>query len=159
MNRPILLMLSAAGLALAGSAAVAGEIAPGDVSFVDGAVAASLTGAPGDQANGAAIVGDKKQGNCVACHKVGALPNIPWQGEIGPPLDGAGSRWDEAQLRGIVANAKMMFEGSMMPSFYKVSGFIRPGDAYTGDAAKEITPILDAQQIEDVVAFLASLKE
>jgi sulfur-oxidizing protein SoxX len=159
MNRPILLMLSAAGLALAGSAAVAGEIAPGDVSFVDGAVAASLTGAPGDPANGAAIVGDKKQGNCVACHKVGALPNIPWQGEIGPPLDGAGSRWDEAQLRGIVANAKMMFEGSMMPSFYKVSGFIRPGDAYTGDAAKEITPILDAQQIEDVVAFLASLKE
>jgi sulfur-oxidizing protein SoxX len=52
-----------------------------------------------------------------------------------------------------------MFEGSMMPSFYKVDGFIRPGDDYTGDAAKEIKPILTAQQIEDVVAFLATLKE
>lgn len=159
MNRPILLMLGAAGLAFGGSAVMAAEVAPGDVSFVDGAVAGSLSGAPGDPARGAEIVGDKKQGNCVACHKVGALSDIPWQGEIGPPLDGAGSRWDESQLRGIVANAKMMFDGSMMPSFYKVSGFIRPGDAYTGDAAKEITPILSAQQIEDVVAFLATLKE
>ena len=83
-----------------------------------------------------------------------------FQGNIGPSLDGAGDRWDEAQLRGIVADAKMTFPDSMMPSFYKVSGFIRPGNAYTGKAADDtFTSLLTAQQIEDVVAYLATLKE
>ena len=59
-----------------------------------------------------------------------------------------------------MANAKMTFEGTMMPAFYKVEGFIRPGDGYTGKAPTEaLTPILTAQQIEDVVAFIATLKE
>ena len=85
---------------------------------------------------------------------------MPFHGEIGPPLDGAGERWSEAELRGIVANAKMMFDGSMMPSFYKTEGFIRPGKAYTGKAADDtFGPILTAQQIEDVVAYLTTLKE
>jgi sulfur-oxidizing protein SoxX len=74
-------------------------------------------------------------------------------------LDGAGERWSEAELRGIVANAKMMFPDSMMPSFYKVDGFTRPGNAYTGEAADDsFGPLLTAQQIEDVVAYLATLK-
>ena len=158
MKRPISPILAAVALAFAGSA-IAGEVAPGDVKFEDGAVAASLTSTAGDPASGAEIVGDKSLGNCVACHQVSALAGVPWHGEIGPSLDGAADRWDEAQLRGIVANAKVMFEGSMMPSFYKVEGFIRPGDAFTGDAAKEITPLLSAQQVEDVVAFLETLKE
>ena len=85
---------------------------------------------------------------------------VPFQGEIGPMLDGAGDRWNEAELRGIVANSKMTFEGSMMPSYYKTSGYIRPGDGFTGKAGTEpLPPLLDAQQIEDVVAFLATLKE
>ena len=54
------------------------------------------------------------------------MSDIPFHGEIGPMLDGAGDRWSEAELRGIVTNAKMMFPGSMMPSFYKVDGFVRP---------------------------------
>ena len=67
---------------------------------------------------------------------------------------------DEAQLRGIVANAKMTFKDSFMPAFYKTDGFIRPGDGFTGKAAKgELPPILSAQQIEDVVAYLKTLKE
>ncbi len=75
-------------------------------------------------------------------------------------LDGAGDRWSEAELRGIVANAKMMFEGTMMPAFYKTEGFTRPGDAYTGKAPEgDLPPLLSAQQIEDVVAYLATLKE
>ena len=54
----------------------------------------------------------------------------------------------------------MMFDGTMMPSFYKTSGFVRPGDAYTGKAAPaDLPPLLTAQQIEDVVAFLMTLKE
>lgn len=134
-------------------------IAPGEVTFEDGAVSTSLTGKPGDPAEGKTIITTKKMGNCVSCHAAEALKDTPWLGEVGPVLDGAGSRWSEAELRGIVANAKMKFEGSMMPSFYKVDGFIRPGDAYTGKAAKTVEPILTAQQIEDVVAYLKTLKE
>lgn len=141
-------------------AAEAETVEPTDVSFTEGAVETSLTGEPGDAANGRMIVGDKGQGNCIACHVVSDLADVPFQGEIGPPLDGAGDRWSEAELRGIVANAKLMFEDSMMPSFYKVDGFIRPGNAYTGEAADEtFGPILTAGQIEDVVAYLVTLKD
>jgi len=136
------------------------EIAPTQVAFDDGSVATSLTGVPGDAASGRNIVGNKGLGNCVACHQVTDLADVPWQGEIGPMLDGAGDRWSEAELRGIVVNAKMMFEDSLMPSFYKTEGFIRPGNAYTGKAADEtFGPLLSAQQVEDVVAYLATLKE
>ena len=146
---------------LNGSATLAAEVAPKDVQFdEDGAVAASLTGTPGDAASGAVIAGTKSLGNCVACHQVTALADVPFHGEIGPSLDGAGDRWTEAELRGLMTNAKMTFEGTMMPAFYKVEGFIRPGAAYTGKAPTEaLTPILSAQEIEDVIAFIATLKE
>ncbi len=157
MERKFLMILAFA--ASTGAASAAG-ILPSDVSFVDGSVETSLTGTPGDPVNGRKIVGDKGLGNCVACHKNSEMSDIPFQGEIGPMLDGAGSRWTEAQLRGIVTNAKMMFDESLMPSFYKVDGFIRPGKAYTGKAADDtFGPLLDAQQIEDVVAYLTTLKD
>ncbi|MGB7432814.1 MAG: sulfur oxidation c-type cytochrome SoxX [Ahrensia sp.] len=153
-------ILAAAATLLVVQAAYAEEIKPMNVAYVDGAVEQSLSGKPGDAANGRVIIGDKGQGNCVACHQVSAMSDVPFQGEIGPMLDGAGDRWSEAELRGIVANAKVMFEDSMMPSFYKTEGFIRPGNAYTGKAADDtFGPLLSAQQIEDVVAYLATLKE
>ncbi|WP_171120740.1 sulfur oxidation c-type cytochrome SoxX [Ruegeria sp. HKCCA5463] len=147
--------------AMTGGAAFAADTDPKNVTYGEyGAVEVSLTGAAGDAANGALIVGDKSKGNCVACHAVSALADIPFHGEVGPALDGAGDRWSEAELRGLVANAKMTFEGTVMPAFYKDDGYIRPGDAYTGKAPTEpLTPILTAQDIEDVVAFLATLKE
>ncbi|WP_233352164.1 sulfur oxidation c-type cytochrome SoxX [Pseudogemmobacter humi] len=136
------------------------ETAPKDVSFAEGAVEASLTGVPGDPANGVKVMTTNALGNCVACHQIGALPDVEFPGTIAPPLDGAGDRWSEAELRGIVANAKMTFEGTFMPAFYKVDGFVRPGDGFTGKAGTEpLAPILNAQQIEDVVAFLVTLKE
>ncbi|WP_299029665.1 sulfur oxidation c-type cytochrome SoxX [uncultured Sulfitobacter sp.] len=136
------------------------EVKPTAVSYNEGAVEQSLSGMAGDAANGRIIVGDKGQGNCVACHQVTDLADVPFHGEIGPMLDGAGERWSEAELRGIVANAKMMFEDSMMPSFYKTDGFTRPGNAYTGKAADDtFGPLLSAQQIEDVVAYLMTLKD
>lgn len=148
----------AAGVA---SSALAEEVAPTAVNFNDdGAVEKSLSGSAGDPANGRLIVGDKGQGNCVACHEVSDLKDVPFQGNIGPALDGAGERWSKAELRGILANAKIMFEDSVMPSFYKTEGFIRPGNAYTGKAADDtFGPLLTAQQIEDVVAYLSGLKE
>ena len=148
--------------ALAASTMVlsAQEVAPTAVKFDDGSVAVSLSGVAGDPVEGRDIVGNKKKGNCVACHQVTDLADVPFHGEIGPPLDGAGDRWSEAELRGIVTNAKIMFEDSMMPSFYKTEGFIRPGKAYTGKAADgPLDPLLSAEQIEDVVAYLSTLKD
>ncbi len=156
MERKYLMILA---LAASTGAASAAEVAPSDVAYVDGAVESSLTGVAGDAANGRKIVGNKGLGNCIACHQVSDLADVPFQGNIAPMLDGAGERWSEADLRGIVTNAKMTFDESLMPSFYKVDGFIRPGNAYTGKAADDsFGPLLSAQQIEDVVAYLTTLK-
>lgn len=152
-----------AGFALVATMTVASAepIAPTEVAFDDGAVATSLTGVPGDPEAGKEVMVTRGLGNCIACHQVTELQEYPFHGEVGPSLDGAGERWSEADLRGIVANSKMMFDGTIMPAFYKKSGYIRPGDAYTGDAAPEgsLTTLLTAQQIEDVVAYLLTLTE
>ncbi|KZY37993.1 sulfur oxidation c-type cytochrome SoxX [Roseovarius sp. HI0049] len=141
--------------------AAADEVAPDDVTFGEyGAVETSLTGTEGNAENGAEVMKARSMGNCVACHQISALSEAPFHGEIGPMLDGAGDRWSEAELRGIVSNAKMTFPESMMPAYYKSTGFIRPGNGFTGKAGEEpLPPLLTAQQIEDVVAFLMTQKE
>lgn len=103
------------------------ETAPKDVDYAEGAVEASLTGVPGNPEEGVRVMTTNALGNCVACHQIGALPDVEFPGTIAPPLDGAADRWTEAQLRGIVANAKMTFEGTFMPAFYK-------GEALSGPA-------------------------
>ncbi|MCK0151989.1 sulfur oxidation c-type cytochrome SoxX [Marivita sp. S6314] len=151
-----------AAIALCAGAAIANPISPSEIEFDEyGAVQASLSGAPGDAERGAEIMVTRSKGNCVACHAITALNDAPFHGEVGPTLDGIAGYRSAEELRGIVANAKMTFDGSVMPAFYKTSGFVRPGDGYTGKAAKEedLTPILTAQEIEDVVAFLLTLKD
>lgn len=145
---------------LAATLASAEAVKPTDVVYEDGAIAASLSGAAGDPANGAILM-NKGSGNCIACHAVESLAHLGFHGEVGPPLDGVADRWSEAELRGIVANAKIMFDGTMMPAFYKTEGFTRLGDAYTGKAhgEGEVQPLLTAQDIEDVVSFLSTLKD
>lgn len=136
------------------------ETAPEDVSFIEGKIETSLTGAPGDPEAGIKVMTTAALGNCVACHTISALPEVQFPGDIAPPLDGVADRWNEAELRGIVANAKMTFDGSFMPAFYKTEGFIRPGGGYTGKAPEgDLPPILTSQQIEDVLAYLLTLKE
>ncbi len=145
----------------AGAANAADVVAPSDASFTEyGEIEQSLTGVPGNPEEGMKVAIDKGLGNCVACHKIAQLPDVPFHGEVGPELSWTGEVRSEAELRGILANAKMMFPDTVMPAFYKTSGFIRPGNGYTGKAAEgDIEPILSAQQIEDVVAFLMTLKE
>ncbi len=151
--------LGMAALVVATTAVNAAEVKPGDVVFKDGAVEMSLTGVPGNADEGYKVVSIKKLGNCIACHSNDAMPDVLYQGEIGPNLAGVGSRYSEAQIRGIVTNAKKTFDGTMMPAFYKVTGFVRPGKRFTGKAADDtFGPLLSAQQIEDVVAYLTSLK-
>jgi sulfur-oxidizing protein SoxX len=151
-----------AALVLAAGVSTAEPVAPGDVQFDEyGAIPESLSGAPGDAERGAELMVNRGKGNCVACHAVTALNDAPFHGEVGPMLDGVGEWRTAAELRGLVANAKMTFDGTAMPAYYKTSGFIRPGDGYTGKAAKEedLEPILTAQEVEDVVAFLLTLKD
>jgi sulfur-oxidizing protein SoxX len=151
----------AAGIALAATTLHADVIVPDDVVTDEyGDIAQSLTGMPGDPERGLEVMVNRGLGNCIACHQVSALEEYPFHGEVGPSLDGVGARWEEPALRGIIVNAKAVFPDSVMPSFYKVSGFTRPGNAFTGRAAEgPLDPLLTAQQVEDVVAYLMTLTE
>ncbi len=134
--------------------AAAEVVAPGDVVFDDGgAVAQSLTGVAGDPAAGREIFANRKLGNCLACHVNADLNEQLFHGEVGPPLDGVADRWEEAQLRGILVNSKNTFEGTIMPAFYRTDGFNRVLEKFQGKT------ILTAQQVEDVLAYLMTLKE
>ena len=146
---------------LAAGSAFADTVAPADVAYTeDGAVEVSLSGVAGNAEEGKAIMTSKKRGNCVACHASEAYADVSFQGTVGPSLDGVADRWNQAELRGILSNSKLTYEGTIMPAYYKVDGFIRPGNAYTGKAADgPLEPLLAAQDIEDVIAFLMTLKE
>lgn len=152
--------LTLAAAMVAGTAMAEGVVAPQNVAVSDyGEVSTSLTGKPGDPERGLEVYSKRSLGNCVACHEVSGL-DVAFPGNVGPMLDGAADRWSEAELRGIVVNSKKMFPGTVMPSYYRVDDFIRPGNAYTGKAADDsFGPLLTAGQIEDVVAFLSTLKE
>jgi sulfur-oxidizing protein SoxX len=147
----------AAGLTMAQAA----EVAPGDVERDEyGFVPKPLTDQAGDPAEGRKIVGAKSQGNCVSCHVIGEMSDVPFHGEVGPELDGVASRYPEAMIRGILTNSKNVFEGTVMPAYYKVDGFTRPGEGFTSKPPEgELAPLLSAQQIEDVVAYLMTLKD
>ena len=146
--------IASLGVAFLATAAISAEVKPDSVTFgEDGIVATSLTGTPGDPAAGKAVFINRKLGNCLACHVNSDAKNQSFPGEIGPSLDGAGSRWDEAQIRGILVNSKMTFEDTMMPSFYRLVNGARTLKKFQGKT------ILSAQQVEDVVAYLQTLKE
>jgi len=138
---------------LMAGAATAGEVSPGDIMFEDGAVSASLTGVSGNSDEGAKVFMNRKQGNCLACHVNADMEEQPFQGEVGPPLDGVAGRWTEAELRGIVSNSKQTFPDTIMPAFYRTTGLNRSLEKFEGKS------ILSAQQVEDVVAYLLTLNE
>ena len=145
----------AVGLAVSLSGiAMAGEIAPTDVAFTDdNTIVASLTGMPGDAAKGRDVFSDRKLGNCLACHANSDQKDQLFHGDVGPSLDGAADRWNEAQLRAIVVNSKKVFtEDTVMPGFYSLDVGLHPRKDLVGKT------ILTAGQVEDVVAYLATLK-
>ncbi len=144
-----------AGMALmAASVASAGTVAPDSVPIVDMELGQSLTGAPGDAVAGREAFADRKQGNCLACHANADLNDQLFHGEVGPVLDGVADRWSEAQLRAIVVNSKDVFgEQSIMPGFYTMKVGVNVAGDHQGKT------ILNAQQVEDVVAYLLTLKE
>ena len=115
-------------------------------------ISASLTGTKGDPARGRAIVVDRQLGLCLLCHS-GPFPDARFQGNLAPNLAGAGRRWTEGQLRLRIVDASRINPSTIMPPYYRVEGLERVAAAFRG------RPILTAEQIEDVVAFLATLRE
>ena len=120
-------------------------------AIVGDAIPASLTGAPGDPARGRAIVVNR-QSTCLLCHN-GPFPEERFQGDLAPSLAGAGGRWSEGQLRLRLVDASRLNPATIMPSYYRIDGLTRVGPAWRGK------PILSAEQIEDVVAYLVTLRE
>jgi L-cysteine S-thiosulfotransferase len=118
------------------------------------AIPAQLTNnRPGDPKEGAKVVVERRLGNCLSCHQIGVLRGEEFHGDVGPSLDGVAARWDTATLRMIVVNPKEVFgEETVMPAFYRVNGLNRVRPEFVGK------PILTAQQVEDVVAFLTTLR-
>ena len=120
-------------------------------TVVNDGIPAALTAEAGDATRGRAIVASRQTGLCLLCHS-GPFPEERTQGNLASDLSGAGSRWTEAQLRLRVADARRLTPGSLMPSFHPAQ---LPDDrvAMVGRAWQG-RPVLEAQQIEDVVAYL-----
>ena len=116
------------------------------------AIPASLTGAPGDAGRGEKIVTNRQVGLCLLCHS-GPYPQERFQGTMAPDLKGAGSRWNEGQLRLRIVDAARVNPQTIMPPYYRTDGLNRVAPAFRGK------PILTAEQIEDVVAYLMTLKD
>ena len=119
--------------------------------IIDYTIPKSLTNIEGNIKNGREIV-FSRQGNCLACHKI---PNedVLFQGDIGPSLAGVGKRYTIAELRLRLVNPYALNPDSVMPAFYKVVGLKRVDKKYREKS------ILSAQQIEDVISWLATLKD
>jgi L-cysteine S-thiosulfotransferase len=144
----------AAVLALGGVAYAAEEAAPEPLRpyrIVDDTIPEPLTGAPGDPARGRVIV-INRQNTCLLCHS-GPFPEEKFQGNLSPDLTGTGSRWSEGQLRLRMVDARHLNPDTIMPSYYRVTNLVRVAPAFRGK------PILNAEQIEDVVAFLGTLRD
>lgn len=149
--------MTAAGCALAlmlgasfGGAAASPALQPYRV--VGDAIPEPLTATPGDPARGRAIVANRQVGLCLLCHS-GPFPEETFQGTLAPTLAGAGSRWSEGQLRLRLVDGRRLNPDSIMPAYLRTDHLTRVGSAWRSQ------PVLDPQQIEDVVALLRTLRD
>jgi len=114
-------------------------------------IPASLTGAKGDPARGRAIVANRQVGLCLLCHS-GPIPEERFQGDLAPDLTSVGARLSEGQVRLRIVDSTRVNPQSIMPAYYKSEGLTRVAPAFRGKT------VLTAEQIEDVVAYLITLK-
>jgi sulfur-oxidizing protein SoxX len=147
-------LVAAAAVMASTAVAYSSEMAPQDVKIEDNMVSASLTGGSGDAAEGRKVFANRKLGNCLACHAVSDQSEQLFHGDVGPSLDGVADRWSPEELRAIVVNSKAVFtKDTIMPGFYSLDVGVHVRKDLVGKT------ILTAQQVEDVVAYLATLKE
>lgn len=129
--------------------ATAEELAP--YNIVGDGIPQSLTATPGDAARGRALVLTRAT-TCILCHS-GPFPETRFQGDLAPDLTGAGNRWSVGQLRLRLVEASRFNPETIMPSYYRDDRLVRVGRNFAGK------PILSATEIEDIVAFLATLRD
>jgi L-cysteine S-thiosulfotransferase len=122
------------------------------VAFTVNAHAQTTNLLPGDALKGRAIVSNRQVGLCLLCHSA-PIPEERFQGNIGPPLAGVGARWNIDELRQRVAYSRSINPQSVMPNYLQIENLNRIAPTQQGKS------ILSAQQVEDVVAFLATLKD
>jgi sulfur-oxidizing protein SoxX len=146
---PLLIAPLLAALLALPLAANAQALAP--YTIVDDGIPASLTGSPGDAAHGRALVLNRVS-TCILCHS-GPIPEDKFLGDLAPDLAGAGQRFNESRLRLRLVDPSHFNAVTIMPSFYRVDGLNRVGQNFRGK------PILSAAEIEDIVAYLATLRE
>ena len=143
------------GLILAGAlCALPGFAATEDLrsyAVTGDAIPRSLTGVAGDVTRGRALAVERSS-TCILCHS-GPFPEQKFQGDLAPDLAGSGSRWSEGQLRLRLVDASRLNAATIMPSYYRVDGLDRVGTLWRGK------PILSAEQIEDIVAYLVTLRQ
>lgn len=120
-------------------------------TVVGDAIPAPLAGLTGDVAHGAALVRDRERGNCLICHQ-GADSSEPFQGNIGPPLAGVGARLDAGQIRLRLVDASLVNPLTVMPPYFRTENLHDVAPSLRGK------PALSAQEIEDVVSYLATLR-
>jgi len=133
------------------AAAQAAEL-PSGFTVVDDGIPAPLSDTAGDAARGHTIVASRQLGLCLLCHS-GPIPEERFQGNLAPDLAGAGRRWTAAQLRLRLADPRRINPESIMPAYYRSEGLTLVGNAWQGKT------LLSAQQIEDVVAYLLTLRD
>ena len=148
LNRYFGLRTTALAVAILSSTAHAELIA---YKIAGDAIPASLTGSQGDAAHGRMIVANHNTGLCLLCHS-GPFPQDNFQGTMAPDLGGAGARWNEGQLRLRIVDASKFNAATIMPPFYRVDHLTRVAPAFRDK------PVLTAVEVEDVVAYLMTLK-
>lgn len=145
---------SAAVVVLTAGSAFAEAKNPDAVKIDDLKVNESLTGKAGDAEAGKKWFSNRKLGNCLACHVNKDMAALPFHGEVGTPLDGVADRYSVAEMRAILVNSKAIFgPETIMPGFYVLKTGARTQEKFQGKT------ILNGQQIEDIIAYLLTLKE
>jgi L-cysteine S-thiosulfotransferase len=122
------------------------------IAFSTNAYTQTVNLLPGDALKGRAIMSNRQVGLCLLCHSA-PIPEERFQGNIGPSLAGVGARWNIDELRQRVAYSRNFNPQSVMPNYLQTDNLNRVAPAQQGKS------ILSAQQVEDVVAFLATLKD
>lgn len=140
-----------AGL-FAGPAATSEPLRVQAIELAGDVIPAPLTAVPGDPARGRKIVVSRQAGLCLLCHP-GPFPEAPQQGNLAPDLSGVGARLSEGQLRLRLADSRRLNPESIMPAYHRIDGLSRVGRPWRE------RPLLDAQQIEDVIALLRELRD